>query len=208
MRSSSRTFTPSRTPTYQQLPARDTVARIVVTGGECTGKTTLARLLGDALGAPWVPEYARTYAAALGRPLDASDVEPIARGHIAAVDEVVAGLERQPTNAASPRVVVLDTDLVSTTVYADHYYGETPRWIMDAARERRGDLYLLCAPDLPWEADGVRDQPATRAEIHARFAARLRALGATVLPVYGTKESRLAVAMAAVRAWRGAATRR
>lgn len=205
---SPRPFTPIRSRTYQHPPPPDAVSRIVVTGGECTGKTTLAGLLGDALGAPWVPEFARAYAAGVGRPLGASDVEAIARGQVAAEDAAVLALRQQPADAASPRLLVLDTDLVSTTVYADHYYGATPAWVMQAARERRADLYLLCAPDLPWESDGVRDLPSARAEIHARFAERLRAIGATVLPVYGSKESRVAVAMAAVRAWRGAAARR
>ncbi|MFM9012689.1 MAG: AAA family ATPase, partial [Gemmatimonadota bacterium] len=33
--------------------------RVVLIGPECTGKTTLARGLAAALGAPWTPEAAR-----------------------------------------------------------------------------------------------------------------------------------------------------
>lgn len=201
-------FARLRSRTHRQLAAPDAVTRIVVTGGESTGKTTLARQLAEALGAPWVPEFSREYAERIGRPLAAGDVEPIARGQMAAVDAAVMALRQRAAGEAAPLLLVLDTDLVSTTVYADHYYGATPAWIMDAARERCADLYLLCAPDLPWEPDGVRDRPSARAEIHARFAERLRALGATVLPVSGAGESRLAVALAAVRGWRAAAIRR
>jgi len=35
------------------------ILRVVVTGAECTGKTTLARRLTEKLGAAWVPEAAR-----------------------------------------------------------------------------------------------------------------------------------------------------
>ena len=38
--------------------------RVVVTGSECTGKTTLAADLAARLSVPWVPEYARQYVAA------------------------------------------------------------------------------------------------------------------------------------------------
>ena len=35
--------------------------RVVVTGSECTGKTTLARALAEHHKAPWVSEYARQF---------------------------------------------------------------------------------------------------------------------------------------------------
>ena len=171
------------------------VARIVVTGSESTGKTTLARELAQALGVPWVPEYSRDYAEARGGVLSAADVEPIARGQVAREDEVIASI------APEQRLLVLDTDLVSTTVYAEHYYGSSPVWIMAEARQRLGGLYLLAATDIPWSADGVRDRPGERAELHRRFAGRLQELGATVAEVEGLGSLRLERALAAVRAW-------
>ena len=92
-----------------------------------------------------MPEFARVYVdektATTGLPVDETDVEPIARGQIAAEDR----------GAAEARgLLVLDTDLVSTTVYARHYYGSCPAWIEQAARDRRADLYLLCDIDVPW----------------------------------------------------------
>lgn len=169
--------------------------RIVVTGSECTGKTTLARELAAALHVPWIPEYARDYAEGRAAALTAHDVEPIARGQVAREDSIIA-------HGDADGLVVLDTDLVSTTVYAEYYYGSCPPWIMDEARRRLGQLYLLCAPDIPWHADGVRDQPEARTELHARFAARLRELRARVLPVSGLGDRRLQHALAAVRGWR------
>lgn len=173
--------------------------RIVVTGSECTGKTTLARQLAQALHTPWVPEYAREYAESLGRVLTVADVAAIARGQMEREDAVRA---RSPHALA----VVYDTDLVSTTVYADHYYGQCPEWILKEARERLGHLYLLSAIDIPWRADSVRDQPLEREDIQARFVDRLRDFGACVLPVAGHGDTRLHVALAAVRGWRASAT--
>jgi nicotinamide riboside kinase len=93
---------------------------------------------------------------------------------------------------------VLDTDLVSTTVYARHYYGSCPAWIDEAARERRGDLYLLCDIDVPWVADQTRDRPHDRAHMHGLFVAALEALGAQYVTIGGLWAERRELAIAAV----------
>ena len=108
---------------------------VVVTGSECTGKTTLAAELAAAFDASRSPEFVRSYVDAKRAPLDASDVEPIAAGQLA--------VERAAEHHAASRqarFVVRDTDLASTTVYARHYYGSCPEWIEAAARRRAGDL--------------------------------------------------------------------
>ena len=170
---------------------------VVVTGSESTGKTTLAADLARHFGGVLVPEFVRAYAdekiAATGLPLDASDVEPIARGQIAMHDRVIA---------QARGLVVLDTDLVSTVVYARHYYGDCPPWIEQAARERRGDLYLLCDIDVPWVAGPHRDRPHAREKIHALFAAAVAALGVPVVAIRGSWEERFATAAGAVAALR------
>ena len=59
---------------------------------------------------------------------------------------------------------------------------------------RRADLYLLCAPDLPWQADGQRDRGDRREEMHRLFSEALAALGARVELVRGEGEAREASA--------------
>lgn len=166
--------------------------RLVVTGPESTGKTTLATALGAHFGVPQVGETARHYAEARlaeGRALTAGDAEPIARAAIEAEDALLA---------ASPAMLVLDTDLISTVLYARHYYGSSPAWMEEAARARRGDLYLLCDIDLPWFPDGVRDRPEQRDAMHALFRATLREFGCFVAPVGGSGGARLDAALRAV----------
>ena len=166
--------------------------KIVVTGSECTGKTTLARELARWLGAPCSEEHARRYVDEKRTPLDASDVEPIARGQLAAENAAIA---------QAGDVVVLDTDLVSTVVYSRHYYGACPGWVERAARERLGGLYLLLHPDVPWVADGLhRDRPNLRAQVHEEFRATLDAWRAPVAHVRGDWNQRRATARAAVLA--------
>jgi NadR type nicotinamide-nucleotide adenylyltransferase len=168
---------------------------VVLTGTESTGKTTLAADLAAHYGTVWSPEFARAYADRKPGPLDRSDVEPTARGQIAGED----GAARRAS-----RLLILDTDLLSTVVYSRHYYGRCPEWVESAARRRLGDLYLLHHPDVPWVADGAqRDQPQARDQLHACFRAALEAFGARHVDVQGTWPERRATTVAAIDALRG-----
>ena len=136
--------------------------RICLIGPECTGKSTLAARAERELGATWVREYAREYVEHHRRELTAADVESIARGELAHLD------------AARGDLVVLDTDLISTVVYARHYYGHCPPWIEAEARNRRADLYLLLDTDLPWHPDPARDASGdAREDLFDAFRAAL-----------------------------------
>jgi len=165
---------------------------VVVTGSECTGKTTLTADLAARFGAPTSPEYVREYLDRKAEPLDATDVAPIARGQIQVEDEAAASAQS---------LVIKDTDLISTVVYSRHYYGQCPAWIADAAKQRLADLYLLLHADVPWVADGLqRDRPGDRAYMHDLFRRELEASGACVVDIAGSWETRLETAVAAITA--------
>jgi NadR type nicotinamide-nucleotide adenylyltransferase len=163
--------------------------RVVVTGSESTGKTTLAQGLARHFGTVWVPEFARGYLDAKPTPLDSSDIEPIARGQMAAED---AGARE------ANRVVFLDTDLASTEVYAAHYYGACPEWIRDESRRRVPSLYLLAGIDAPWIPDPQRDRGDRRPEMHELFRRRIEESDAPIVEVRGSWEERFEIARTAV----------
>src|SRR5262249_50790304 len=54
------------------------VKRVVITGPESTGKTTLAQQLATHFGTRWVPEYGRVYLDVKGAPCEESDIPAIA----------------------------------------------------------------------------------------------------------------------------------
>jgi NadR type nicotinamide-nucleotide adenylyltransferase len=159
------------------------LARICLTGPESTGKTELATALARELGTVFVPEFAREYAETHGPDLTAADVEPIARGQI-------AGEGRLAPLAA--RVLLLDTDLISTVVYARYYYGSCPAWIEEEARRRRADLYVLLDTDLPWKPDRARSGGGgAREDLFDAFRAALDEFETRWEIVSGTIEERL-----------------
>jgi nicotinamide riboside kinase len=179
--------------------------RVVLIGPECSGKTTLAASLADTFDAPWTPEAARRFAETSTTPLSLQTVGPIAQLSIALENQAIAGARAAESaahasaHASAPTLLIRDTDLVSTVVYSYHYYGVCEPWIEAAALERRADLYLLCAPDLPWTPDGIRDRPDAREALHAEFAERLDLMQATVVRISGLGAARETAAVVAVR---------
>jgi NadR type nicotinamide-nucleotide adenylyltransferase len=165
------------------------VRRVVVTGSESTGKTTLAAQLAEHYGTLWVPEYAREYVDALPRPLGREDVEPIARGQLAA---------EEAASRQANRLLVMDTDVLSTAVYGEHYYQHVPSLIGEALRARPAHLYLLADIDLPWHPDPQRDRGHMREEMQRLFRDAVVGSGVPWVEITGTGEDRLARAVAAV----------
>jgi NadR type nicotinamide-nucleotide adenylyltransferase len=169
------------------------VKRVVITGSESTGKSTLAEQLADHYGTEWVPEFVRDYAESKGTPLDFSDHGPIARGQIEREDEFIA---RALNSGAT--LLFQDTDLLSTAVYCAHYYESCPGWIDEAARARRPDLYLLLDIDIPWIPDPQRDRGHLRKEMHALFVDAVQRSGSPFALIAGSGETRFSAAVAAV----------
>ena len=156
--------------------------RIVVTGSESTGKTTLARMLGERFDTIATSEFSREYADARRVPLDQHDVEAIAVGQIATEDRFAL--------RAQHGLMVLDTDLFSTVVYGPHYYGTLQPWIERAALARRADLYLLLDIDVPWVPDSIRDRGEMRAHMHGLFRAMLERYGLPFVTIGGAWSAR------------------
>lgn len=171
-----------------------TPARVVLIGPECTGKTRLTEDLASAYGVPFSAEFARAYVERQGAQLAYADVDPIARGQRSGEDAAIARARQ-----AGARLVLLDTDLVSTLVYSRHYYGACPDWVEPEALRRRGELYLLHHVDVEWVPDGhQRAEPERRAELFERFRSTLAELGAPIADIHGHWDERRRRAIAAI----------
>lgn len=176
---------------------------VVVTGAESTGKSTLASALTRELGATLVPEFARAYAERVRRPLTAADVEPIARGQVAAQDAALEQVRRRLAGEGwrhrASGLLILDTDLLSTLVYTRHYYGDTMPELESLVRERRPDAYLLAGAEFPFEPDPVRDSAHAREALHEKFMEATGASGVPTTRLLGTVNERLRAARKVAR---------
>jgi len=183
------------TATQDNASGDEPCIRIVVSGSECTGKTVLTRALAANFGAPFSTESARDYVNELGRAVQFSDVEPIARRQIETEDALLDD---------GSRMYFFDTDLFSTLIYSRLYFGRCPGWIEPLCRARRADLYLLCGIDLPWiKEDLQRGQNTStkRQTAHDLFANVLNKNGCSISAVSGLNNNRLQCAISAIKAW-------
>jgi len=159
------------------------VRRIVLTGAECTGKSTLAKALAAELGEPWSGEYVRTHVEQLDRALEARDLEPIARAQLRYEDEAYA---------KASKYVVHDTNILSSILYAKHYFDVSIPWVDETFAKREYFRYFLCLPDIPWIADpGQRESPQERLELHGVFVSTLERHNIAYTLLEGTLENRL-----------------
>ena len=88
--------------------------RVVITGSECTGKSALVRALSAERLAPYSDEAARLFVTQNGREIVEPDLAVIA-AHQRALEDAVIEM--------GTVLVLHDTDLFSTVIYARHYFG-------------------------------------------------------------------------------------
>ena len=129
--------------------------RILVTGPESSGKTALVNRLAGRFGGIALPEYARGYIEQLGRPYTFEDVEHIAMQQVREYD-----LDHE-----GEKWLFFDTWLLITKVWFDQVYGGHPDWLDDRISQAGFDLVLLCAPDIPWVPDPVRENGGAQREV-------------------------------------------
>ncbi|RYY98947.1 MAG: ATPase [Chitinophagaceae bacterium] len=176
-----------------------TLKKIVILGPESTGKSTLCRGLAAYYGTVWCPEYARTYLEVNGMNYTRQDLLLIAQGQLA--------LEDWMAGEATPPYYFVDTDMYVMKVWFEVVFGDCPPWILKGAAAQHTDLYLLCATDLPWVADGLREYPdlEARERLFCMYKDIVVNDGTPWALVSGSEDERLASAVRAIDAQFGKA---
>jgi NadR type nicotinamide-nucleotide adenylyltransferase len=158
------------------------VPRIVLLGGESSGKTTLAAALAERLGTTWVPEYGRELWERRGGVLTPEDLRAIGHEQVRRED------------AAAPRahgVLLCDTSPLTTWGYSGWMFG-TPDPALEPLARRRYEGVVLCEPDFPFVQDGTRQLADFRHRQHDWYVARVAELGVPVFNATGALEQRIA----------------
>lgn len=167
--------------------------KIVISGPESTGKTTLSEALALELNAILIPEHARCYIEGLSRPYTFSDVEVIAKYQM---HEEMKMMALYPNE-----IIIMDTWLIITKVWFDVVFGRIPEWIESHIASTNIDLFLICAPDLPWIADPVRENGGEmRQKLFERYCNEIENYGFSYEIVMGSGEIRVQNALKLIKA--------
>ena len=142
------------------------VKHIVITGPESSGKTTLTKAIAKALNTDYTEEYAREYLNS-NTSYKQEDLLLIAQGQ----------LQKEKANA-NP-IAIHDTDLITIKIWSEYKYNQCDPWILEQIEKQKSKnrIYLLCKPDIPWEADPLRENPSNRAELFKIYKKELEYLG-------------------------------
>lgn len=172
--------------------------KIVITGPESSGKTTLARELAAYYGTVWVREMARSYLEVKAEPgYVEDDLLNIARLQLWTEDAFAAKV-----TSDDPPYLFCDTDLITIRIWGEEKYGRTDPWIVQQTQERHYDLWLLCMPDMPWEPDPLRENPNDRDRLFGVYERTLQQLGKSYVVMQGAHEQRMHAAKQAIEALR------
>ena len=145
--------------------------KIIITGPESSGKTTLCKALSKHFNIPFAKEYARGYINKLVREYTQNDLLSIAKGQ----------LESEFNSQ------LLDSDLITIKIWSEYKYGSCDKWILDQIEIQKTEkrFYLLCKPDIPWQADNQRENPNDRKELFEIYKKELEVLGPDYFIVEG-----------------------
>jgi len=135
---------------------------LVLTGPESSGKSWLSKEIHANFGGILVGEYVRHFIESEARETCYGDITYIANGQLSWEDEA---------RGKQPRLLILDTHLLSNILWSRTLFGACPMWIEQALLARHYDLHLLLSPEsVAWHDDGQRCQPQL-AERQAFFQA-------------------------------------
>jgi len=156
--------------------------KLLITGPESTGKSSLCKALATHYKTNWVPEFARLWLEQQGPEYLEEDLLQIAKGQLL--------LEDFHAQRAS-KYLFCDTGMLVMKVWAQFKYGRCHPWIEQQWQQRHYDHYLLCGIDIPWEAGPFRENPGERAELYAIYKAELEAAQKNFTELSGSLDKRL-----------------
>ena len=159
--------------------------KIIVTGPESSGKTTLCKALSEHYNLPFTKEFAREYLTDLGKNYLQEDLLEIAKGQ----------LENEQLIINNQQISLHDTDLITLKIWSDYKYGNCNNWILEQIEKQKVEnrFYLLCKPDLKWDYDPLRENPTNRNELLEIYKQELENLGHKFFIIKGKDRNEQAI---------------
>jgi len=170
---------------YSKETILQRVKKIILTGPESTGKTTLAKALSRALDVAWVPEYARQYLLEKNGSYHYDDLRQIAQGQLE--------METRFSSKAS-EFLILDTSMLVLKIWSETKYRKADPYILNRLELEKKAIYILCKPDIPWQADPLRENENDRDDLFEIYKTYLETNNCTFVIVSGSEKNRIKMA--------------
>ena len=139
--------------------------KIVLYGPECTGKTTLAKLLANHYKSEWVPEFAREYLQKKWNKFQ----KVCTKEDLPVIVSEQLKMENKKISMAK-KYLFCDTNILVTRIWSEtHFNGYCDPEIIKLSEQLSYDYYLLTSIDVPWKKDDLRDRPNDREKMFYYF---------------------------------------
>lgn len=133
--------------------------RIAFTGPESCGKSTLAKWLSEMYRLPLSEEFAREYLSQKESYIQ-DDLDSITLGQLA---------DWQKKGSS----FIADTEMTVLKIWSEYRFKNAAPLILEAHKNQAFDHYFLCAPDILWEEDPLRENPSNRDELFMLYEAEI-----------------------------------
>ncbi len=136
--------------------------KIIFTGPESSGKTTLSKAIAKHFEVPLVEEYAREYFEKKQTPqYFQADLTEIAQGQIKSEKRLIK---------PQTRLIVCDTDILTIKIWSEVVFGNCLPELMElidthhlSPITHHPSIYFLCSPEgIEWAYDPLRENPNDR----------------------------------------------
>lgn len=151
--------------------------KIAFTGPESSGKTTMAEIAAKLLEVDFVAEYAREFLSENKGVYHRSDLDLIAEKQFSLFMQDVQHL-------------VADTEMLVLKIWSADKYKEVSELIERYFAAQHFDHYFLCQPDIPWEADPMRENPTDRDRLFELYLNELNQRDCSFTVLSGSIEQR------------------
>jgi len=166
---------------------RDLIVKVVFVGAMSTGKSTITEALAKRYHTSFCAEYGRNYW---------TEHQIDRRISFEAFDEIAVGHQKQEEAAflAANKYCFVDTNAITTYMYALDYHGSAPELLTRLALENasRYDLFFLCEDDIPYDNTWDRSGDQKRQVFHKQIIADLDERRIPCIPLHGTLDERIA----------------
>ena len=153
--------------------------KIIFSGPECSGKSTLSTWLAKALNGYLCKEYAREYLSKKQSKYSFHEIEIIGR--------------KQKENWVQKKnqsILIMDTDFLVLKIWSNWKFKACSKFIEEEWKNQQFDFYFLCKPDIPWEYDKLRESKNERNKLYQEYILELNKKNISYTILEGSLENR------------------